>query len=69
MAMIRGSSREKNIFRKNVTAIRTLQAIEEEQRPATLEEIEVLKGFAGFGGIPKAFDKADPNWSREAWLL
>ena len=69
MAMIRGSSREKNIFRKNVTAIRTLHDIENGQRVATPEEIEVLKGFAGFGGIPKAFDKADPNWSREAWLL
>ena len=69
MAMIRGSSREKNIFRKNVMAIRTLHDIENGQRVATPEEIEVLKGFAGFGGIPKAFDKTDPNWSREAWLL
>ena len=69
MAMIRGNSREKNIFRKNVTAIRTLHDIENGQRVATPEEIEVLKGFAGFGGIPKAFDKADSNWSREAWLL
>ena len=69
MAVIRGNSFEKNIFRKNVIAIRTLQHIEHEKRAATPEEIEVLKGYSGFGGIPKAFDKNDPNWNREAWLL
>lgn len=69
MAVIRGNSFEKNIFRKNVTAIRTLQRIENENRTATPEEIEILKNYSGFGGIPKAFDKNDPNWNREAWLL
>lgn len=69
MAVIRGNSREKNVFRKNVTAIRTLKHIESENRNATPEEIEVLKGYSGFGGIPKAFDKNDPSWNREAWLL
>ena len=69
MAVIRGNSVEKNIFRKNIIAIRTLQQIEREKRPATPEEVQVLKEYAGFGGIPKAFDKNDPNWNREAWLL
>ena len=69
MAVIRGNSVEKNIFRKNIVAIRTLQHIEREKRPATPEELQVLKEYAGFGGIPKAFDKNDPNWNREAWLL
>jgi len=69
MAVIRGNSRDKNVFRKNVIAIRTLQFIEHEKRNATPEEIEVLKGYSGFGGIPKAFDKTDSNWNREAWLL
>ena len=69
MAVIRGNSREKNVFRKNVTAIRILQHIESENRNATPEEIEVLKDYSGFGGIPKAFDKNDPSWNREAWLL
>ena len=69
MAIVRGNNREKNIFRKNITAIRTLQFIEKENRAATPEEIEVLKKYACFGGIPKAFDKNDPNWNREAWLL
>ena len=69
MAVIRGDNKEKNIFRKNVLAIRTLRQIESENRGATPEEIEILKAYAGFGGIPKAFDKNDPNWNREAWLL
>ena len=69
MAVIRGNSREKNVFRNNVTAIRTLQQIESEKRAATSEEIEILKNYSGFSGIPKAFDKNDPNWNREAWLL
>ena len=69
MAVIRGNSVEKNIFRKNIIAILTLQQIEREKRPATPEELQALKEYAGFGGIPKAFDKNDPNWNREAWLL
>ena len=69
MAFIHGNNHDKSVFRKNVTAIRTLQFIEREKRPANLEEIEILKGYSGFGGIPKAFDKTDPNWNREAWLL
>ena len=69
MKVIRGNSREKIVFRNNVKVIRTLQFIEKEKRAATPEEIAVLKDYAGFGGIPKAFDKEDPNWNREAWLL
>ena len=69
MKAIRGDNREKTVFRKNVKAIRTLQFIEREKRTATSKELEVLKDYAGFGGIPKAFDKKDQNWNREAWLL
>ena len=69
MNMIRGNSQEKIIFRKNVAAIRTLQYVEGEKRAASAEELAVLREYAGFGGIPKAFDKTDPDWNREAWLL
>ena len=69
MKSIRGGSQEKNLFRKNVLAIRTLKHIESEKRAATAEEISVLMKYAGFGGIPKAFDKTDSEWNREAWLL
>ena len=39
MAVIRGNSIEKNIFRKNIIAIRTLQQIEREKRIASLKRI------------------------------
>ena len=37
---------KKNIFRKNIIAIRTLQQIEREKRPATPEELQALKEYA-----------------------
>mgnify|MGYP006988826710 CR=1 FL=1 len=69
MAIIRGNSWKKNVFRKNIIAIRTLKNIERENRTATPEELEILKAYVGFGGIPKAFDKDDENWKLEALLL
>lgn len=68
-ALIRGNNAAKNRFRKNMIAIRTLQYIEDEQRPATPEEMESLREYNGFGGLSKAFDFDDPDWSREAVLL
>ena len=69
MLEIQGNSREKTTFRNNIVAIRTLQNIKSEKREATEEDITALKAYSGFGGIPKAFDKTNPEWSREAWLL
>ena len=69
MLEIQGNSREKTTFRNNIIAIRTLQNIKSEKREATEEDIAALKEYSGFGGIPKAFDKTNPEWSREAWLL
>ena len=46
-----------------------MNSIRGNQRAATAEEISVLRQYAGFGGIPKAFDKTDAEWNREAWLL
>ncbi|MBQ7479715.1 MAG: hypothetical protein IJT01_12615 [Selenomonadaceae bacterium] len=66
---IRGNSWGKNVFRANVLAIRTLQHIETERRTATEEERQILKQYAGFGGIPDAFDLKKPEWSSEAALL
>ena len=66
---IRGNSWGKNVFRANVLAIRTLQHIEAEHRTATEEERQILKQYAGFGGIPDAFDLKKPEWSSEAELL
>ena len=52
-------------FRMNIDAIRTLKAIESEQRLATADEQEVLSRYVGWGGCADAFDEAKENWSSE----
>lgn len=52
-------------FRMNINAIRTLKAIESEQRLATANEQEVLSRYVGWGGCADAFDEAKENWSSE----
>ena len=49
----------------NVAAIRTLRALEAEDRPATLQEQETLSRYVGWGGIPQAFDAQNEDWRRE----
>ena len=49
----------------NVTAIRTLRALEVEGRPATPQEQETLSRYVGWGGIPQAFDAQNEDWRRE----
>ncbi len=49
----------------NVTAIRTLRALEAEGRPATPQEQETLSRYVGWGGIPQAFDAQNEDWRRE----
>ena len=46
-------------------AIRLLKHVEEEHRRATHEEQEVLAQYAGWGGIPQAFDEGNSQWSSE----
>ena len=46
-------------------AIRTLKAIESEDRLATPEEQEILSRYVGWGGIPQAFDESNEDWSKE----
>ena len=62
-ALGHGGAKTKYSF--NVTAIRTLQAIEAENRLATAEEQEILSKYVGWGGIPQAFDEANSSWSDE----
>lgn len=57
------SSKEK--FRQNIQAIHTLKKIESENRPATPEEQQVLAQYAGWGGLPDAFDKTRTRWKEE----
>ena len=49
----------------NVTAIRTLRALEAEGRPATPQEQETLSRYVGWGGIPQAFDAQNEDWRKE----
>lgn len=49
----------------NTAAIRTLQAIEAENRMATAEEQDVLSKYVGWGGIPQAFDDENASWTSE----
>ena len=49
----------------NVAAIRTLRALEAEDRSATLQEQETLSRYVGWGGIPQAFDAQNEDWRKE----
>jgi len=55
----------KTKFRNNVEAIKTLQAIELENRFATPEEQEILARYVGWGGLPQAFDPDNTSWTNE----
>ena len=58
MELGRGGVKTK--YAANITAIRLLKKLEEEQRLATTEEQEVLSGYVGWGGLSQAFDEKHP---------
>ena len=58
-----GTAKEK--FQRNVEAIRTLETIESEKRPATNEEQEVLSKYVSWGGLADAFDETKSVWAKE----
>lgn len=63
-----GEGGQKEKFRRNLDALRTLKLVEAEDRAATPEEQEVLAKYVGWGGLSDAFsDKAD--WAKEAQQL
>ena len=57
------SAKEK--FRNNISAIRLLHDLRTAGRPASPEEQEVLAKYAGWGGLPMAFDERDRAWAKE----
>lgn len=65
-----GSGGAKAKFRNNVAAIRLLQKLEEEARPATRDEQSVLAKWVGWGGLRPAFAREDGSvakgWEKEA---
>ena len=59
----------KQVFYENLAAIRVLKQLEKEEREATAEERSVLQGYAGFGGLPDAFDESVSAWKEEYQAL
>jgi hypothetical protein len=60
-----GGGGAKTKYRRNVEAIRILQAIEGENRPATADEQRTLALYSGWGGISQVFDAERPEWRTE----
>lgn len=58
-----GSKREK--FQRNLAAIKTLQTLEKDNRPATKMEQEILSKYIGWGGLSEVFDKDNNSFSGE----
>jgi predicted RNA methylase len=61
--VIIGGAKDK--YNKNIEAIKLLKTLENENRFAIFNEQEVLNSYTGWGGIPQAFDKENPTWSKE----
>ena len=60
-----GVGGQKTKYAWNVAAIRLVNQLEEENRLATPEEQEILSKYVGWGGLPQAFDEANPQWAKE----
>ncbi len=60
-----GEGGVKTKFYNNVAAIQTLRKIESEGRLVTPEEQEILSRYVGWGGLPQAFDRENPQWAEE----
>ncbi|AEV86815.1 F-box DNA helicase protein 1 [Actinoplanes sp. SE50] len=52
-------------IRANLAALRTLRAVQAEQRPATSDEQAILARWSGWGAIPAALDDQKPQY---AWV-
>jgi len=57
------SAREK--FKDNISAIKTLKQLEDENRFATLEEQKILSNYVGWGGLADVFDETKSSWATE----
>ena len=60
-----GEGGAKTKYGWNLAAIRTLQQLEAENRPATPEEQEILSRYVGWGGLSQAFDPQNADWKKE----
>ena len=62
-------SGKRKVFQRNLAAIRVVKQLEAEDRSATPEEQRLLKSYAGFGGLPEAFDEFNTSWKKEYQAL
>ena len=60
-----GEGGAKARFRANMEAIKLLKYLESNGFQATPEQQEVLSRYAGWGGIPDAFDENKSDWAKE----
>ena len=60
-----GVSSPRERYRDNLAAIRLMRTLEEENRPASPDEQDVLAQYTGWGAIPQAFDAGNPAWANE----
>ena len=63
MRLGEGGPKEK--FARNIAAIETLFALEEEGREATTKEQDTLSKYVGWGGLSEAFDPENGSWKKE----
>lgn len=56
-------------FQRNLDTIRTLKAVEAENRSATAEEQAVLAQYVGWGGLADFFDEKNPRYAELKELL
>ena len=59
----------KTRFNWNIEAIKALKEVESDKRLATESEQKVMSKYAGWGGIPQAFDKNAKGWEKECTKL
>ncbi len=60
-----GAGGAKTKYQMNMAAIKALHDIEQENRPATLDEQETLSKYVGWGALADAFDESKPSWASE----
>ena len=60
-----GEGGPKDKYTYNMYAIVMLKNVESEKRAAALGEQDVLAHYAGWGGIPEAFDAEKADWEKE----
>lgn len=62
MASIKG---KRAVFQRNLAAIKLVKFLDTNNLEANEQELNLLRSYAGFGGIPEAFDSFNTSWQKE----